>query len=482
MSIPKYEQWMKDTYSLTAKRSPLLLALDEAIKKPGAKDADVKAALDRWIEDQIDAGKDWRKSVRNSKGAVTSLYRYLNDNRKLAEQELEAMAYIARQQKAALAKQFSGKKVKLKWEGKDLLAGGSRGKLATAKSLAMASHGAYSTAKSTLENVQKIGDKAAAAKDVADINGKIVEFCGKLCKHVDVNEVLSMLGLGNVQSFAADLAPLVGLLSSGGKALAGWAKVAEAAWRQQGIAGARYAVAPGDPEAAFDAILVLLTREVKSKTGRAGTATVAFTGKALGAVLDAGAVTGPLMAVLETLAGIFQDIVECARDCHERNTANDLLNLGALNLELFNMCPLLGCYYLVVQDHSTIINIAVGEYGGPNFVFDAERMIAKVRPVLEQARAYIQASRLEIADLEKAKGIAVENWHVKGKLGKLADLPNHVVEVIGTGIIEKLSKPDDVPLVDKSRIIGYDYMHSRDRANAVSLAPTRARANAVASR
>jgi len=482
MPIPAHEQWMKDTYSLTAKRSATLLALDAAIKKPARTDAEVKAALDAWIGEQTAAGKDWKLSVRNSKGAVTSLHRYLYDNRSLAKDELEAMAYIAKQQKAALAKQFVGKKIEFKANTVAGLANSAHGKFTRLKTGASAANEARKTGKGLAEQAGKIGSTAAAAQGDSAMKAKIVEFCEKLCKGVDVNHVLRELNLGNIQTFAADLAPLVGVISSGGKALAGWAGVAETAWRRESIAGVRYAVAPADPEAAFDALLVLLTREVKSKTGKAGIATVAFTGKALATFADGGAITGPAFAILEKLAEIFQTIYEYVRDYREREMANDLLGLRALDLGLFDICPLLGCYYLVVQDHSTIINIAVGEYGGPNFVFDAERLIAKVRPVLEQARLYIAASRLELANMEKAKGIAVENWHVKGTVRKLIDLPNHVVSEISTGIAAAISTTDKPPVVDKARIIGYDYQHSRDRANAVTQPPTRARSNAVVSR
>jgi hypothetical protein len=468
MPLPSHDKWMKDTYSMTAKRSATLLAVDAAIKKAGATDAEVKVALDEWIAEQTRAGKDWKLSTRNSKGAVTALYRNLNDNRALADKELEAMKYVAKAQKAALQRQFLGKKVEFKANTLGGLVSGAGSSYERLKTARTGLQDARKTVKGIADKAKIIGNKAVDTQSDLEMKSKIIDFCNKLCKGVDVNHVLSALHLGDIQSFAGNIAPLVGVISSGGKAVAGWAGVAEAAWRKNSIAEVRYAVAPADPEAAFDALLVLLTREVRTKTGKAGVATVAFTGKLLGTFADAGAVTGPLVGMMETLASIFQTIFEYVRDYREREMANDLLGLRALDMELFNICPLLGCYFLVIQDHSSIINMAVGEYGGPNFVFDAERMIEKVRPVLKQAREYILVSRLEITGLEKAKGIATEHWSVKGKLGKLADLPNHVVETMGQKISATLSTSDKPELVDKSRIIGMGYVQTRARSNAVT--------------
>jgi hypothetical protein len=37
-----------------------------------------------------------------------------------------------------------------------------------------------------------------------------------------------------------------------------------------------------------------------------------------------------------------------------------LLRLGALNLDLFNDCPILGCYFIVIQDRETLRRLGLG--------------------------------------------------------------------------------------------------------------------------
>ena len=67
--IPSYDQWMKDTHSLTSPRSEFLKKLDDTIKTQN-RDT-IKTALDRWRFEQSKQGKGWRKSVRNGKAAAS---------------------------------------------------------------------------------------------------------------------------------------------------------------------------------------------------------------------------------------------------------------------------------------------------------------------------------------------------------------------------------------------------------------------------
>lgn len=467
--IPSHETWMKDTHSLTHPRSDLLKAVDAAMQaydkaKSDTAKAALKTAFDRWRFDQSKQGKDWKKSVRNQKGACTNLYRAVNDldRRKLSKEEVEAMQYVSRAQAMALMKQFAGKKLSFKASTVVGMAQGAGTRWQRFKTGAATAKGVGSTGKDIVTGVRDIakgvgvlkqggaaGAMSAARTGMGDqfagIRQQITEFCKKLCPDIDPNTVFTALGLGTVEKFATELAPFVGAISSGGKAIVGWAGVAKTVWDKHSIEQKRHAIAAGDPEAAFDALLLLLQREITSKSAKAGVQTAAFTGKALGVFADGGAVTGPVVGLLEILAEIFQTIIEYVRDYRECKAANEALLLGALNLDLFETSPVLGCYFLCVQDHSTIINFAVGDYGTPNFVFDVEQLVKKIEPVLERARSFIQDSRLEIPGMDKAKGIATE----KGTIEKVKD---KVVDRLESWF----AKPDK-PKLDKARITGYGH-------------------------
>ena len=463
--MPTYENWIRSTHSKLHKRSEWLKALDATIKERKPKE-DVKKALDRWRFEHSKQGKDWRKSVRNKKGAVTELYRAVNDldKRALSEEEREAMRYIRRAQMLALAKQFDGKKLTFKKTTLVGFAQGAGSKFAQFKTASMTVAQGAKTGHGIGKNVGNIMDGAKllnqggrlAAQNAAggDLSGKITKLCKTLCPNMDADKVFQHLNLGNVSQFANNVAPFVGAISSGGKAVKGWIGVAQTAYKKHSVGTKRYAFAAGDPEAAFDAVLVLLKRDMASQAGRASSATVVFTGKLLGSFLDAGAVSGPVMGILETLADILQTVVEYVRDYKEVERANALLAVGYLNLELFEESPIIGCYFLLVQDHSTIINFAVADYGTPNWVFDAERLVAAINPVLDQARKYVHASRFEIAEFQKHKGIMEANYSVATGLGKVTGLPGAVKDKVVKKLEDWFLKPERPAKPPKKNIEG----------------------------
>jgi hypothetical protein len=468
-TIPSFDQWKQDTYSLLHARSDFLVAVDTAIEaydkaKSEPAKAALKTAFDRWRFEQSKQGKDWKKSVRNEKGACTSLYRALNDldKRKLSPEEVEAMRYIAHAQAMALQKQFDGKQLQFKATTLVGIVQGVGSRWERFKGGAKMLPGAAMQGKSIVTGVQNVqkgvnvlgtagkqgamnAASAGMGENFAMIRMKVTEFCKTLCPDLDPNKVFAAVGLGSVERFATDLAPFLGALSSGGKAIVGWAGVIKLQWDQYTMEQKRFAIAAGDPEAAFDALLLLVQREITSKAAQASVKTGAFTGKALGVFLDAGAATGPVIGLLEILAEILQTVVEYVRDYRECEAANKALKLGALNLDLFATSPILGCYFLCVQDHSTIIHFAVADYGTPNFVFDAERLIQKIDTVLERSRSFIQASRLEIPGMEKQKGIAE-------KKGTVATVKDKVMERLDAWFL----KPDKTAKL-KSRITGYGH-------------------------
>ena len=482
MAIPTYEQWLEDTAVFGRSRSDYLKLVDEAIKTYNMSPSDgtrgaIKSAFNRWRFDQSRQGKKWMENARNSKGALTGLHRSLNelDKRNLTQEELDAMKFIAHAQAMALQHQFMGKEVQFKsstllgltnragegWQKFKASAGAIKESGSKLKDI----HDNASALKKGVESISSIGmaaTKAAAHQaarfDMSDtfgtIKSQITGFCRVLCPDLDPNKVFSALKLGSIESFATDLAPVIGALSSGGKAIAGWVGVVQKAWTACKIADTRFAIMPGDPEAAFDAVLTLLDREIASATAKATTTTVAFTGKTLGAFLDGGAATGPAVGLMEILADIFQTIFEYVRDYRECSAANEMLRLGELNLELFNVCPVLGCYFLVIQDHSTIINFVVADYGTENWMFDVERLIRKIEPLLNKSGEFIRASRLEIPNMSRAKGIVEKNYRVKTGFAKVTGLPDHIKSEIMEKIDSVFEKHEKPPKVDKSRIYG----------------------------
>ena len=263
--VPTYDEWMKKTHSLTSPRSDFLKKVDEAVKTynlgPNATNREaLRTAFDRWRFEQSKQGKDWRKSVRNEKGAATDLYRALTDvdKRQLTPAELEAMQYISRMQALALQKMFDGKSVQFRSSTLVGIASGAGSKWEKFKAGADSVASGGSTVKSVVSSAQQIktgvgvlaqGGKAAAvsasqtqmASTFTTIKTKVHEFCRELCPGIDPNHVFTALHLGSVEHFATTLSPFIGTISSGGKALIGWIGVAKKVWDAGSIADTRYA-------------------------------------------------------------------------------------------------------------------------------------------------------------------------------------------------------------------------------------------------
>lgn len=477
-----YAQWMADTRLLVGSRNDFLKAVDSAYaaydQAPTLDRRDaLEEAFNRWRADRQRRGKPWEKSDRNHKGAITRLKNALDSFsvQLLSAEERSAMRAISDAQAAALRNQFRGKTVAFKRNTLVGMAGSAatawqRAKTTAATVVVDGSGLAYTgyragtslagvaSAVGTLQRQGAGAVHAAARDDFLSLRPKIIDFIAKLTPGLDPQQVFDALSLGDVEQFAANLAPVLGTLSSGGKALKAWTECAYRHWQQVQMEDRRFAFRPGDPEAAFDAVIALLDREVRAAAKRAGIHTTAMTGKALGLALDAGAASGPVLGLLETLAQIFVMIMDYVRDYNEVKHANLCIERGALDLTLFKTCPLLGCYFLLVQDHSTIISYAVGDYGRDGWQMRVEHLVGQIETVLERARHYVKVSRFELPGMENAKGVREANWSHRKGLDKVGSAPGALAGAVGDALGDRINewrgRAAPRPPVDRARIVG----------------------------
>lgn len=454
-TIPWHETWMRDTYSFADARSDKFKAVDLAIfihdsdRSEEARQR-IKQALDAYIFDHKRRGKDWTKSVRNKKGAVTNLYRAVNDldARALTEADLAAINAAVELQQAALKTMFQGKRLSLRSLNKKRHADG-------VKNLVLG-------AQSTAANIRDLSLTRSSAQATTTVNvvagtavtDKFKELVKTVCGALDPEMVMRELGLGSVTDFAKSMAPALGIIASASDTAVGLCKIAYQTWSASSMREAStWTMAPGDPLAAFHALETLLDREINSTIATTAIAGAAFSAKMLCGALDLGAASGPAIGLAETIAKSIQKITEFVRDALEVEKGNALLDRGDFGIGLFQTCPILGCYFLVVQDHSTIINMAVADYGTANWKMDVERMMAAARPVLAKSAEFVRASPWEIAGMENQKGIKQVAWDKMTATEKAANLKQHVID----GLVDAVSsdKPAPTVTVDKSRIVGF---------------------------
>lgn len=408
-----YEQWMKRTYSMVKSRSDSLKVIDEAIKR--RDEAGAKRALINWIDEQNKKRQDWHRSVRNENHAVEELYKQLGilgtavPYKNITEEmdDKLAKAHIRREQRLAAAKMFDGRTLRFK----DSFWGISRRKCAEGRSKILNS--AKNVGKSTVGVGGNIASVGSSAYSIAsDLKTTIQTIMGTLAPETQSALVEHVFGEGIAQ-FAANVVPLVGLISSGGKAIKDWVGVAQNVYRATEMESRFGDVRMGDASAALEAIVAIIDRQIKKQTADAAIHTTAFTAKGISALADGGTATTAVLGVVETIAVLLNTLADLVIDARQIDAGNTLIAAKQFDLTLFSKCPILGCYYVAVQDHSTIMDFDFANMGKANWQQEAQRLKYAITPVIKQAGVLIDKSRVEIKGMEDAKGVYQRSlWNV----------------------------------------------------------------------
>ena len=408
-----YEQWMKRTHSLIKSRSDSLKVIDEAIKR--RDEAGAKRALINWIDEQNKKHQDWHRSVRNGDHAVEELYKQLNilgpgvAYRNIGEEmdDKLAKAHIRREQRLAAAKMFDGRTLRFK----DSFWGISRKKCEEGRSKI------FNTAKNIGKSTVGVGGNVASVGSSAygiasDLKTTIQTIMGTLAPETQSALVEHVFGEG-VAQFVANVVPFVGVISSGGKAIKDWVGVAQNVYKATDLESRYGDVRMGDPSAALEAIVAIIDRQIKKQTADAAIHTTAFTAKGAAALADGGTATNAVLGILETIAVLLNTLADLVIDARQVDTGNSLIVAKQFDLTMFSKCPILGCYYVAVQDHSTIMDFDFANMGKANWQQEAQRLKYAIKPVIQQAGVLIDKSRVEIKGMEEAKGVYQRSlWNV----------------------------------------------------------------------
>jgi hypothetical protein len=106
---------------------------------------------------------------------------------------------------------------------------------------------------------------------------------------------------------------------------------------------------------------------------------------------------------------------------------------NTLSLEVFEDCPLLGCYLLVNSNTSDIVNLMLEEIGQPDWKGNVEKMVKEsITPMVKDANELINKSRLEVVGYRGNNKI-----DSRGTLAKLAHKANPQAYNIRKAKVEK---------------------------------------------
>lgn len=433
MQIPTQRQWLQDTNAGVLKpRSSKLKAVDMALLNYElAKNEQnlwrLKNAFEDWKRDKMNA---WEQSDRNKKGAVKLLDTELNrvaDYRTyqithMDIKELQALAFMGKERKKAIAQVFEGKKVTFKLaKTKDRL-------IESAKSAKENSLKAASYMKSIGKGqLPKTTGKPISETIKEKMEGMVKSFFG-VETLAQIGE-LSGLILNILGEFAVQAPPWVGHVKDGYDMFVGFAKAGSAMHEEFSIWDRHYAIDTGAPSAAFDGLMKCLEKETNSEMFSLTTATTSFALKTGLFFADGGVISGPVVGAAKAMADVSQALFLLGLEFKATRAVNTQLKSGDLDIRLFRSYPLMGCYFLIGATLSDLI--PVESFGTPGWMDYIEHLKKNsFDNIYESSVGLVEKSPWEILGLPKRPkgtslgllGEAKRMWSTVSPLADLKDL------------------------------------------------------------
>ena len=416
--IMSYDQWMKDTYSLTKPRSEELKKIDHFIK--ARNERETLKALTVWIDTQNKKGQDWHRSIRNQKGkAVERLAKevgYLaagGTTMTAAEKMADAAAkeVIRKHILSASVQMFAGKNVIMSNLFLQKVANRTRrGKeiLEDKKYKALHDDNYVGKHKATHagQDLRKAGTNANSIRLIAKeleqaLNDIVIDF-----PEIDKRQIFDLAFGVALPDFALSCAPIIGTIISGGKTAMNVIRMMMADYATIQFRDNFGDVRPGDAAAALAAIIRILEGEVARNQKEAAIHGAAFTAKA--AMLCAGVPVESLVGATEGMLMLVHNLYEVAKQYRQMKDANDKIRAGNIDISIFNSCPILGCYYILVQGDFTIMNFDVSNMGKQNWAQEVLRLKLALEPIKQKAGFLVANSSIVIEGMANAQGIYQE--------------------------------------------------------------------------
>jgi hypothetical protein len=425
MITMSHAQWMKLTNGgLTSIRSSQLKKIDQSLltyertKTPANLDV-LRSAIVAWQQKE---GSKWKTSVRNRFNAVDDLYKQafeIPGIQKTAA-DMVAVSHLRDESRAIVTDLFRGKS--LEWRPgilKQLMSS----KFSVAKNLRSVESNLNTVTGGAIRG--GIAGAGGALRGAASGggSGNASWFAQNLIPPEFFAEVMQVI-MTEMPTFMKDLAtsltPFVGVIASGGGALASACKTARDQYRmhEAGVHRDR-SLAVAEPARAMDGLLKILERERDANGARAAIGATEFTGKLAGVLLDGGTATNAAFGLAASAANLGLLILEIVRDVREKTAANKLMSSAiGVDAGLFAASPVTGAYLICCAPTSVLMNTVFDRFFQAGWRGEVERTVERhIRPLQEQARRVIHEHRFCIAGLKDFPGVLNVN---KKKLAEMA--------------------------------------------------------------
>jgi hypothetical protein len=346
----------------------------------------------------------------------------------LSRSEFTALGTIARARQDNLREMFTGTRLTFARYSRE-------------KSIKNALSDAKSVGKSTKKMVDgiKTGSKTASAvSQLGDLHSNSMEFFKIATDLHDISDVVHAVGSEVLHSMASEIAPFIGVVTSTFKAAKSWRAVVANA---RDLYKADYyleGVLPGDPTAAAEAVIVTIKRFLAANTADATRNTASAATKIAGLFADMGTATTAAIGAASALAKLIQELAILGRDYKEMKAGNKILDDPAkIDLNVFKVCPVLGCYLIACSDSSMMLNFFVADIGLPGWMSKVEAMKKnQLDPLIKNANKAIVSSHLTLEGLQTNKGTFAK----KGITDKIkANIKNHFNQLIRSNASRSLN-------------------------------------------
>jgi hypothetical protein len=253
-----------------------------------------------------------------------------------------------------------------------------------------------------------------------------------------------MLGT-NASTFATAASSILSAAISPAKLLIDIGLAAKKLKERSDIQGAHHLFRAGQADAALDAIVRLIDRELKLLAVDMGKQAASIVGSAFA--------MGPAASAANAIVDVLVNIRVYARMAEEMKKGNQLMDAEDYSLELFTVSPVLGCYFLILADTSVWINFSAFDIGTPGWMKTVETLRKRSQPIRDKARQFIREAKYAVSGTEFMKGLQWEATWRNDKLDYLTQHANfdYLANKIHAKVTRAKTKPDK-PVVDPSRI------------------------------
>lgn len=249
------------------------------------------------------------------------------------------------------------------------------------------------------ESVKEAANGAFSAQ-LGEIRSALSEMFGEPVRDVMgfLRNLLMENGMSSLLHTAekiADMLPLLSLVSGGIKALVSAGTAVYRAYKQRSFGKHSFAIEPGAPAKAFEAVQILLRRDTRDAVAKAAIDGAQFGANlALTAAHGVGSALSPVVSAAGAAANAIRVITMFAIKIRETLRIRRILkNPAKLDASVFAEAPLMGAYMLACSNTSDIVAFWYETFGANGWMDSVEEMVKKhINPVLDTCRKYIQAS------------------------------------------------------------------------------------------